>query len=1109
MTGEALADYQRARERQLSKNEARHIYTKVREARESPQRAGVRWPFELLQNALDVGPRAGRDVVTVHLTREDGRTIFEHDGAPFSSQELAALLSGGSSKDFGSTDTTGRFGTGFLVTHVLADRMSLEGLMAVGRGNEFFCLDLDRSGDEEEILENIHACGDAIEQAKHLENVDDVASARFIYPIRQEDTFATGMEAFRVALPYLYGTCPQLGEVHLSSASLGKEVWTPADVLSIEIPGGVAWDRLIEVHRAGTINQYRILRFAITSDSRASALVCLESIADRWRIRFPSKSDPRIYRQYPLRSSSFVPIRFIIDGLFEPDQERSVAYMTESDKSALEEALAAGVAATRYTFAEGFISAHLLAEVDSVDSAFNPADPDEISWWSQALGKFAEAIGGFPIVQTTSEVLPALPSDEAYADFISPYLLAGSAGGHETSVDRLWPLLEQTTDLRPPTSELASDWTEIADGWARLEVHPNRITVESLAGWVRGTESADTEAAEISELRVTGDKIDWLARYIDVIGECWQNRGGIDASILRKMLPNQHGILCSPEKLRRDEHVSEGLKEICSAVGLDVRSGLLSKELTDCIVTNALQYARPALEKAITGAANSDDIERELLEYLMKLLPEDSTCSEENSALWHGTASFFEYLWVSHGLSAATLAHKVPLAAKSKKVAYWSSERMMMAPVSTWGETAQAFSDAYPADRILDDSYANKTVVEALTRWGIAYADPIILASVSSLDGTRLAAMVEQGFDSGGVVVRDQQFSQIALLPREVMLHIQDQEQARALLGLVLMHVAPNDARWRQWLVVNGSKAGDPEPVRLRGALWLGDLRSRAWVPVRGDDESKPVKAGADAVTLRSLLDPAWIEGNPDAIDLLTQCFEFDELELRLLGIGPGAQGRVRQGLAKLLESGGADPEFYEDLAREVEERQQRKEDVNRARRMGLIVQEAVQCALESYGLTVKVVDVGYDFEVTGSIASDTLELVASHFEVGPYLVEVKATTAGPVRLTPAQAGKAGSEFARFVLCVVDLRDLRDDGLDQEWSEVDVTSRIVMLSYVGNRVLDTYQLVQLARQGDVGIRNDSALRYEVPPQIWKKGVGLSEWVASIASDPAMKSDSQI
>ncbi len=61
---------------------------------------------------------------------------FEHDGAAFSSQELAALLSGGSSKELDSEHTTGRFGTGFLVTHVLAEETRVVGLLRVKGGYE-------------------------------------------------------------------------------------------------------------------------------------------------------------------------------------------------------------------------------------------------------------------------------------------------------------------------------------------------------------------------------------------------------------------------------------------------------------------------------------------------------------------------------------------------------------------------------------------------------------------------------------------------------------------------------------------------------------------------------------------------------------------------------------------------------------------------------------------------------------------------------------------------------------------------------------------------------------------------------------------------------------
>src|SRR5258708_4315995 len=112
MSEQAFRTYEQALKEQHTRNEARRIRTRVSEARRNPHPAGLRWPFELLQNALDAGPRGGRASVTIRLRRDPSRVSFEHDGALFNSQELAALLSGGSSKEFESDVTTGRFGTG-------------------------------------------------------------------------------------------------------------------------------------------------------------------------------------------------------------------------------------------------------------------------------------------------------------------------------------------------------------------------------------------------------------------------------------------------------------------------------------------------------------------------------------------------------------------------------------------------------------------------------------------------------------------------------------------------------------------------------------------------------------------------------------------------------------------------------------------------------------------------------------------------------------------------------------------------------------------------------------------------------------------------------------
>jgi len=116
---------------QVDKALARRIRARVRDARSDPDRAACRWPFELIQNAHDAGARNGREGICVVFEFMDGVLRFQHDAAAFSMDDIAALLTGGSSKDFDSPETTGRFGTGFLVTHALSERVQVTGVLEV------------------------------------------------------------------------------------------------------------------------------------------------------------------------------------------------------------------------------------------------------------------------------------------------------------------------------------------------------------------------------------------------------------------------------------------------------------------------------------------------------------------------------------------------------------------------------------------------------------------------------------------------------------------------------------------------------------------------------------------------------------------------------------------------------------------------------------------------------------------------------------------------------------------------------------------------------------------------------------------------------------------
>jgi hypothetical protein len=175
-------------------------------------------------------------------------------------------------------------------------------------------------------------------------------------------------------------------------------------------------------------------------------------------------------------------------------------------------------------------------------------------------------------------------------------------------------------------------------------------------------------------------------------------------------------------------------------------------------------------------------------------------------------------------------------------------------------------------------------------------------------------------------------------------------------------------------------------------------------------------------------------------------------------------------------------------------------------RTLGLAVQAAVGEALENQGLRVKLVDRGFDFEVTletGDIADGSLQ-----FEVGRSLVEVKATREGEARLTPLQAATAAAEKERYDLCVVDLRSISADRLSGAWAGVDVEPLARMVPGVGEAVGETWGLVEWARSEQVAIRNDKALRYAVPHDLWQSGLSISAWILRIAADLANEPPSE-
>ncbi|MEP0265804.1 hypothetical protein [Dokdonia sp.] len=131
------------REKQRTESEARDIIHDVDRLYTFPEDKKTRWIWELLQNAKDVANPEG---IVISITLTQDKLKFSHNGKPFETKHLLAILYKTSTKSLNGEDgTTGKYGTGFVTTHILNKKLSIDGVHANANGKRRFFLQIDRS----------------------------------------------------------------------------------------------------------------------------------------------------------------------------------------------------------------------------------------------------------------------------------------------------------------------------------------------------------------------------------------------------------------------------------------------------------------------------------------------------------------------------------------------------------------------------------------------------------------------------------------------------------------------------------------------------------------------------------------------------------------------------------------------------------------------------------------------------------------------------------------------------------------------------------------------------------------------------------------------------
>ncbi|ASZ13925.1 sacsin N-terminal ATP-binding-like domain-containing protein [Chitinophaga sp. MD30] len=202
------------------------IIKRLHDLEKTVQNNHGRWAWELLQNAKDsVAETDIKVAVRIKYSREE--IEFSHNGNHFTERDIRGLINQISSKEVDEGEVskrTGRFGTGFLTTHLLSKEVYIKGIVETDDGTLYkFGFPLNRNGKTTGVLiPKIEAAWAAFhestEDGEIEEYNEDEFNTSFIYSLdteEQKEIAQIGVDEFSTLIPYVLSFIPEIHSVEI------------------------------------------------------------------------------------------------------------------------------------------------------------------------------------------------------------------------------------------------------------------------------------------------------------------------------------------------------------------------------------------------------------------------------------------------------------------------------------------------------------------------------------------------------------------------------------------------------------------------------------------------------------------------------------------------------------------------------------------------------------------------------------------------------------------------------------------------------------------------------------------------------------------------------
>lgn len=278
--------------------------------------------------------------VAIQIELDDDKVEFRHNGEHFTEKDIRGLINQISSKEVEEDEVakkTGKFGTGFLTTHLLSKVIYIKGIVETQKHDFYqFEFPLDRDGKTtgqlvpkiEKAWEEFHSSAEEISS-----KYDKTAfNTSFCYPLEteeQKDIAQIGIEEFTKLIPYVLTFIPSIESV---------EIINNFDLSAVKFSNSqeLIDDLIVPITRKEGRKESNIFISYIASDKVAIAIE-VEKSGDEFYIK--SINDiPKLFCDFPLIGTEEFHFPVVVNSFFfNPQTERDGIWLKgDTDKEVLE-----------------------------------------------------------------------------------------------------------------------------------------------------------------------------------------------------------------------------------------------------------------------------------------------------------------------------------------------------------------------------------------------------------------------------------------------------------------------------------------------------------------------------------------------------------------------------------------------------------------------------------------------------------------------------------------------------------------------------------------------------------------------------------------------------